>query len=123
MFDWIETSLGNQYFDADVLAHKNTTVLVASAPGEGPAGFLPIQQPLMMESLVLRPDLSYRSQALVMSRLAEYAIEECARRDAAEVYFLCHDERTERFAERHHFAKVPLPLYRFNLREQLNATV
>jgi hypothetical protein len=118
MFQWLEQSLGHQQFDADVLDHKNTTVLVARAPGEGPAGFLPIQQPIMMESVALRPDLTQREQALVMSRLAEYAIEECCRRDAAEVYFLCHDPQTERFAQRHHFSRVPLPLYRFNLREQ-----
>lgn len=119
MLAWLEQSLGHQLFDPDVLEHKASTVLAACTPGGGSVGFLPIQQPLMMESVALRPNLTQREQALVLSRFAEYTIEECVRRDAGEVYFLCHDPKTEHFAAKHHFKRVDLPLYRFNLRESL----
>ncbi len=117
---WFRESLGNQMFDPDVLEHGSTFVLAAEHRGDVLA-FLPISQPLMMESLAFRPGhefgLSDTDQALVMTRLAEHAIEQCFPRGAGEVYFLCQKPETARFAERHHFKLVDIPLYRFNLRE------
>lgn len=113
---WMKQTLGQQMFDADVLEHAGTFVLRAEDRTEV-LGFLPVQQPLMLESVAFAPGMSEGEQALVMTRLAEHAIEECFRRDVGEVYFLCQNPHTAKFAENHHFKRVDLPLYRFNLRE------
>jgi len=116
LVEWAASALGHNLLDLDMLEHDSTFTLQAFDKS-GPLAYLPIQQPLMLESFALRPDTSDSMLAIAMTRLVEHALSEAYRRDAGEVYFLCLDQRTSEFAQRHHFTRVNLPLYRFNRRE------
>ena len=107
-----------ELFDLDVLEHDSTFVLSAVRTGGGCGGFLPVQQPLMLESFVA-PNLEGRPKAQVLARMVEYAIGEAYRRDVGEIYFLTRDPETAKFALRHKFKALPdgLECYRLNLRE------
>lgn len=119
MKQWQQSTLDGELFDADVLEHESTFVLEALGSKTGRIAFLPVQQPLMLESLGVKLDLKPGQIAQALTRLVEYAISECYRRDAAELYFLTRDKETADFAQRHHFRPLPdgLQVYRLNLRE------
>lgn len=119
MVGWIGNSRDGALFDPDVLAHESTFVLEAMGTKSGQMAYLPVQQPLMLESLICRPDLTSAQTAQALTRLVEYAIGEAYRRDAGELYFLSRDEETCKFAERHKFKLLPdgLTVYRLNLLE------
>ena len=118
MKPWLKTTPDGELFDADILNHPSTFVL-AAFNRSGILAFMPVQQPLMLENLILRPGLSTGETAHAITRLAEHAIEECFVRDAGEAYFLCRDASTLKFAERHHFRELPeqLQVRRLNLLE------
>lgn len=121
MKEWLKTTRDGDLFDPDVLAHESTFTLKAFG-SSGKTAFVPIQQPLMMENLIFRPGLTIAETGQAIVRLAEHAVEEAYRRDAAEVYFLCRDESTSKFAEGYGFKDVallptPLKCYRMNLLE------
>lgn len=118
MLRFLATTPDGELFDADVLEHQSTFVLAAFNQS-GALAFLPVQQPLMLENLILRPGLSVGETAQAITRLAEHAVEECFTRDAGEAYFLCRERSTLKFAERHGFTELPAGLLvrRLNLRE------
>jgi hypothetical protein len=118
----LATTKDGDLFDHDVLNHESTFSLCAVSSEMGRHAYLPVQQPLMLENLIFRPGLSERQTAVAMTRLAEYAIGEAYRRDVGEIYFLCRDDSTCRFAERHKFKSLAeidpnLKVYRLNLLE------
>jgi hypothetical protein len=119
--EFVQTTRDGALLDWDIFAHDSTFTLEAFAQ-DGSHAFCPIQQPLMMENLIFRPGLSVGETGQAIMRLAEHAVEEAYRRDCGEVYFLCRDESTCRFAERYGFKDVaqlaiPLKCYRMNLLE------
>ena len=119
MLDWLQTTKDGDLFDPDVLRHESTFVLSAFRKS-GRLAYVPVQQPLMMENLVFCPGLTERETAQAITKLAEHTIEEAYRRGAGEIYFLCRDQSTCEFAERHHFkdiAPLGLKTYRLNLLE------
>jgi hypothetical protein len=120
---WLGTTRDGELYDHDVLEHDSSFLL--SAAGEsGRMGYLPVQQPLMLENLVFRPGLGMGQTSVVMTRLAEHAVSEAYRRDAGELYFLCRDQSTCDFAVRHKFRHIPekeMKLYRLNLLETFGA--
>lgn len=107
--EWVRSTPDGDLFDADVLAHRSTFVLMAFNQS-GPMGFLPVQQPLMLENLIFRPGLSLHETAAVIARFGERALAETYQRDAGEAYFLCRDKSTLAFADRHKFSPLPLGL-------------
>ena len=117
MLRFLETTPDGELFDRDVLQHASTFVLAAFNKS-GALAFLPIQQPLMLENLILRPGLSRSEQTQAITRLTEHAIEETYARDAGEAYFLCREASTLKFAERL-FSPLPenLQVRRLNLLE------
>lgn len=119
MLTWLEGSRDGQLFDVDVLEHESTMTLCALGSVSRRMAYLPIQQPLMLESFSFRPDLTEAQKAIVLIRLAEYAVSEAFRRNAGEIYFLSRDPDTVRLAERRGFRELPdgLKVYRLNLRE------
>lgn len=119
--EFAKTTCDGELLDWDIFAHDSTFTLEAFGR-EGAQAFCPIQQPLMMENLIFRPGLSLAETGQAIMRLAEHAVEEAYRRDCGEVYFLCRNEPTCRFAERYGFKDVaklatPLKCYRLNLLE------
>lgn len=119
MLGLLKLTRDGHLFDHDVLEHDSTFTLKAFSARE-PVAYVPVQQPLMMENLIFRPGLTEAETGQAMVRLAEHVVEEAYRRDAGEVYFLCRDESTCNFAERHGFrdiAALGLKTYRLNLKE------
>jgi len=115
-----------ELLDLDIFEHDSTFTLEAfrksKESGADSIAWCPIQQPLMMENLIFTPGLSETETAQAIMRLAEHAVEEAYRRDVGEIYFLCRDESTMKFAERYGFVDVallptPLKCYRLNLME------
>lgn len=115
---WLESTPDGNLFDPDVMNHESTFLLQAF-DRTGPLAFMPVQQPLMLENLIFRPGLNAVETAACIARLAEHALEECYARDAGEAYFLCRDQSTLKFAERHLFRELPdnLKVRRLNLLE------
>lgn len=120
MLPWVHISRDGELLDVDTLSHESTFVLQAlGTQSRDSLAYLPVQQPLMLESLLCRPNLTDKRKALALTRMVEYAIGEAYRRDAGEIYFLTRDEDTAKFALRHKFTPLPdgLTVYRLNLRE------
>lgn len=120
---WAHSTPDGDLLDLDVLNHPDSFVLEAFSE-DGVRAYVPMQRPLMMENLIFRPGLSESQTAQAIARLAEHAAEEAYRRDAGEIYFLCRDESTKKFAERHGFKNVAdlgLFTYRLNLLETYGA--
>jgi hypothetical protein len=117
--DWAKTSLDGDLLDLDVFRHQSSFLLEARGTESERIAYLPMQQPLMLENLIFRRGLSLTDKARAITRLTEYAIGEAYRRDVGELYFLCRDETTCAFAERHKFKLLPseLKVYRMNLLE------
>jgi hypothetical protein len=122
MRGWLESEAN--MFDPDVLDHESTIVLCARGES-GRLAYLPVQQPLMLESHIFRPGLVDEKKAVAMARLTEYAVAEAFRRDAGEVYFLSQRPETAAFAARHGFRDIKtllgLDTYRLNLLETFGA--
>lgn len=129
--EWARSTPDGDLLDLDAFEHDSTFLLAARQnqhPGnlEGTCAYLPVQQPLMLENLIFRPGMSDGERARAITRLTEYAISEAYRRDVGEVYFLCREAATRKFAERHLFRNVRevvpgVEVYRLNLRETFGA--
>ena len=105
--------------DLAMLDQASTFILCARGES-GRLAYLPVQQPLMLESHIFRPDLNDAQKSYVMARLTETAVAEAYTRDAGEVYFLSQRPETARFASRHGFQPMKalgLDTYRLNLIE------
>jgi len=113
--EWIAATLGENLFDPDVLEHNSTFTLCAFDES-GPLVYVPVQAPLIMESLAIRPGLDDARRALALAELTRATILRAYDADAGEVYIHGHDDRTVKFAEKHRFEKVPWPLYRMHLK-------
>jgi hypothetical protein len=121
LVEFARTTTDGDLIDLDVFEHSSTFTLEAFNK-QGTVGFSPIAQPLMIEHLIFRQDLSVAETGQAIVRLAEHVIEEAYRRDVGDIYFLGHDESTCRFAERYGFKELskletPLRCYRMNLLE------
>lgn len=118
---WARTTPDGELLDLDVFNHQSSFLLSAVGSDSGRIAYLPVQQPLMLENLIFRPDLGDRQRATAITRMVEGAISEAYRRDAGELYFLCRHRETCAFAERHKFVDIGahfgLKTYRLNLRE------
>lgn len=115
---WLQTTLDGDLFDLDIFAHASTFT-VGARMGKEHVGYMPVQQPLMLENLVFPPNLTDTTRARVMTKLAESAVSEAYKREAGELYFLCRDQSTIDHARRHHFVDLPegLKVMRLNLLE------
>lgn len=118
--DWLAATPGQNLFDADVLEHGSTFTLCAFDES-GPLVYVPVQRPMIMESLAIRPELDDARRALALAQLTKATILRAYDFDAPEIYIHGHDPRTVKFAGKHRFTEVPWPLYRINLRESFGA--
>jgi hypothetical protein len=106
----------NNLFDPEVVKYPSTTVRVAYN-SEGPVVFVPVQRPLMLEALAISPKASELDVATGLKALTQDAVAQAHICGAGEIYFLCRDELTSKFAERHGYEKINVQLYRIKLTE------
>ena len=113
-----EWSLANPHsgFDPEVPAYPSTVTLCAYDE-HGPLAFLPLQQPLFLESLAPRPGATAAEIARALRELTQQAVTLANATGARELYFLGTEDGTNRLAENQLFERMPWPVYRLRLRD------
>ena len=100
--------------DPEILKSATTFVLVAY-DDSGPIAFLPVQQPLFLESLATRPDASPKQVATALKELVKAAVTQAHLKGIGEIYFISNEPTIGKFAETQLFKKLPMNIYRVKL--------
>lgn len=111
--DWSLNTPKN-LFDYRVVLYPTTTTRAAFNKN-GPVVFMPIQRPLMMESLAINPQADKVDVAMALKELTQDAVTTAFSEGRGEIYFLCHDDLTYKFALNHGFEEVPVKLFRMRI--------
>jgi hypothetical protein len=112
---WAVQNLDRNKIDPKVIEYPSTFTLAAYDSEDGVILFMPVQTPLMMESVCVNPKVSERKQALALKEIVQALVTSCHLQGRGEVYFLGSDERTSAFAESQLFEKVDVPVYRVRI--------
>ena len=83
----------------------------------GPMAYMPIQCPLMLESLATRPGASKTEIALAIKELTQQAVTQAHIKGAGEIYFLGSDEGTDAMAANQIFEKLPYSVFRLRIKD------
>jgi hypothetical protein len=102
--------------DADPLSYAGTVVLCAY-DADGPIVYVPVQRPAMMEALAINPERSQVDVAVALKELTQALITKCHFENTGEIYFLCKEPLTQKFAEHQLFEKMDFPCYRVKLKD------
>ena len=113
MFEFQKITEDNLY-DAEVLNYPTTFVLCAYDK-TGPLVYVPIQQPLFMESLGIKPGLSEVDTAVALKELTQALVHTAHVNGHGEIYFMCKEESTIEYAKRQCFEEVPWKVLRVKL--------
>jgi DNA-binding transcriptional regulator GbsR (MarR family) len=81
---------------------------------------MPMQCPLMMESLASRPGASKSEIAVALKELTQQIVTQAHQRGAGEIYFLGTDVDTDVMACNQIFERVDYPVYRVRLKDLEN---
>ena len=100
--------------DAEVLKYKGTVIWCAYG-SSGPVVFVPVQKPVMMEALAIKPDADPVDVAVALKELVQAIVTQCHIDGTGEIYFLCKEETTKKFAEKQAFDKLPWDMYRIKV--------
>jgi hypothetical protein len=112
---WAIQNLDRNKLDAKVMEYPSTFTLAAYTE-DGPVMFMPVQTPLMMESVCMDPEASDMNQAQALKELVQALVTQAHLKGIGEIYFVGSDERTSAFAENQLFEKVEAPVYRVRIR-------
>lgn len=112
---WELRTKGNQ-IDPKVLTYPSTSVRVAY-DNDGPIIFLPIQRPLLLESLGVRPSTGTRKVAAALSTLLHDAVEGARLEGRGELYFIGTEPTLPKIAQDHGFEELPWKIYRMRVAE------
>lgn len=116
---WAVANKGNEFDPATVTYPDSFTLCAFDA--NGPIAFMPIQQPmvsepLMLESLAVNPNASSLEIAAALKELLQACITIGFMKGTGEIYFLGSSEATNRFAEHHKvFERLDWPVYRLRM--------
>lgn len=113
MADWMARLSTRNNIDTAIFNYPATTILKAS--NGHPVMYMPRQQVTMLESLAINPEAQASDVALALRALLQVAEYEARCAGQGELYFLCADEDTSAYAERHGMERVNLTLYRRKL--------
>lgn len=109
-------SLANKHNEFDSKVPLYPSSLTRCAYNEhGPVAYLPIQQPIFLESLAASPDATKEDIALALKELVQATITLAHDRGAGEIYFLGTEDGTNSLAENQLFERLPWPVYRLRL--------
>lgn len=121
---WAVANKGNE-FDPAIVTYPDSFTLCAFDV-DGPVAFLPVQQPMvaepmMLESLAVRPEASAKEIASALRELIQACVTIGYMKGTGELYFLGSNEQTNRFAEHHKvFERLDWPVYRLRMSDLLN---
>lgn len=108
-------STSQNLFDPRVLGYPSTVALKAT-DGTRNLVFMPVQQCQVWESLGISKEASELEVAASLKALAHVLRFKALENGQGEIYFLCSEPRTQKFAQHHGFEKVDIPLFRMRLR-------
>lgn len=112
--EWLQLNLARNGLDPQVLGYPSLAVLKACHNGTTLA-YLPVHHVVMMESLAPNPSPPNGSLALAVRQLVTVVAYNAYQKGAREIYFIGSDEETNKFAEKHGFEKLEMPIYRLKL--------
>ena len=113
--EWSMANKANNDFDPDVPLY-GTTVTFAAYNSDGPVAYLPMQMPVVLDSLAVKPDATPLEIATALKEFVMTAVTQCHVRGCGEIMFIGTSEETNRFAEGSGiFEKVPHPVYRLKI--------
>jgi hypothetical protein len=113
--DWETHSPGNE-FDPEVPKFLSTKT-VAAYDKTGVLAYMPIQSPLMLESMGIRPGLDTKTVAATMKEFTQWAVTQAHAQGAGEIYFLGSEENTDKLAANQVFERLPYVVYRLKLKD------
>lgn len=99
MAEWIGKLSSRNNVDPDIFKYPATTILKASN-GE-PVMYMPRQQVTMLEALAINPEAQASDIALALRALIQVTEYEARQAGQGELYFLCSDPETKRYALAH----------------------
>jgi hypothetical protein len=111
---WTVANLEKNSADPGVLNYPTTSLLCAYDV-DGPLMFLPVQQPMMMESVAPRPGADPLQTAVALRELMKAVVMQAHLKGVGEIYFVSDEATIQPFAEKHAFKKMPYSLYRVKL--------
>lgn len=104
------------YPDPDVLTYKNTYVRVAFDK-DGPLVFMPVQRPIHMESLAIRPGATKGQVAAALRALFQDTINGCIENGSGEIYIVATEESIPKFAKKAGFEILPFKVLRIKIKD------
>lgn len=113
LFEQWSQGTENNLFDPQAALYPTSFTLCAY-DSSGPLVFMPIQQPLFLESLAIRPETDRLPIAKAMKELIHTAVTQAHLKGAGEIYFMCKDESTIAYAAQS-FEELPYRLFRLRL--------
>lgn len=104
MAEWMSKLSARNNIDPDIFKYPATDVLKASN-GQGVI-YMPRQRVMFLEALAINPQAQPTDVALALRALLQISEYEARAVGHGEMYFLCSDPETKRFAEHHGFRPV-----------------
>ena len=104
----------NNLLDPDVIKYPSTLVWCAFDEN-GPIVYVPVQQPLFMESLAINPEASPALVAMALKELTQNLVTQAILKGSGEIFFLCTDEQTIDYAKRQAFEEMPWRILRIKI--------
>jgi hypothetical protein len=103
-------------FDPEVAAYPSTITWVVY-DRFGPLAYMPMQCPLMMESIAVRPGAFKSEIAAAMKEFTQQFVTQAHIRGAGEIYFLGSDDGTNEMAGNQVFEELPYKVYRLRIKD------
>lgn len=113
--EWAVATPHNE-IDPAVLTYRSTTCLCAYN-ADGPVVFMPVQRPLHMESLAVRPGAPEHEVAHALRSLLQNLVTTAQAEGRGEIYFMATEDTVPKLAHRHGFEKLPYSVYRLKIKD------
>lgn len=113
MAEWMQALADRNNIDTGIFEYRATDVLKASN-GKSIL-YMPRQRVMFLESLAINPEAQASDVALALRALLQVSEYEARVAGHGELYFLCADEETCKYAEHHGMEEIKLKLFRRKL--------
>lgn len=78
---------------------------------------MPVQMPLFMEGIAVRPGLDKSDVAACLKEFTQACVTEAHTRGVGEIYFLGSEAGTDAMAQNHVFEELPYKVYRLKIKD------
>lgn len=111
---WTAENRSRNAADPAVIGYPTTFILCAY-DHDGPLAYMPVQQPMMLESLAPRPGLDEVDTAMALRELVKAIVTQAHLKGSGEIYFISDEETIQKFARNQIFEQLPVNIYRLKL--------